>query len=49
MYITVKATWVLFAVVVFGLAFCAWKYPRSVVPITIAIAAAAAMATIVEL
>ena len=49
MYITVKMTWVLFVVVVLGLAWCAWKYPRSVVPITIGIAAAGVMAMIVRL
>ena len=49
MYVTVKLTWIIFALVVGGLVFCAWRYPRTVIPISVGIAAAAALAAIMHL
>jgi hypothetical protein len=49
MYITVKLVWVLFTVGVVVLTGCAWKFPRTVVPITIGLAAATVLAAILHL
>jgi hypothetical protein len=49
MKVTVKLTWIILVVVVGGLVLCAWKYPRSVVPIGVGIGAATAMAAVIRL
>lgn len=49
MYVTVKLAWVIVAVIVGGLTWCAWRYPRSAMPMTIGIAALAALAMVVDL
>ena len=49
MYFTVKITWIILALGTVCAALCAWKCPKSVIPLTIAIAAAAALASIMHL
>lgn len=49
MYITVKLTWIILGIVTVMAAVCAWKYPKTVVPLTLAIATAGVMAMIMHL
>jgi hypothetical protein len=49
MYITVKLVWVVFTVAVALIILCAWRFPRTVVPLTLGIAAAAALAVILHI
>lgn len=49
MYVTVKVTWIILGAGAILTALFAWRYPKSVVPITIGIAAAALLASIMHL
>jgi hypothetical protein len=49
MYVHVKLTWIILVVGILATAVCAWKYPQSAVPLTIGIAAAAALSTMLRL
>jgi hypothetical protein len=48
-YVTVKITWIIFAVGVGLVVFCARKWPGSVIPLSLGIAAATALAAILHL
>lgn len=48
MYFTVKLTWVILAAGALAAGLCACKYPKSAVPLTIDIAAAAVLAQIMH-
>jgi hypothetical protein len=49
MYITVKVAWIVFITAVALVVLCAWRFPRTVVPLTLGIAAAGALALILHL
>ena len=48
MYISVKLTYIVLVVGVALVMLCAWKLPRTVVPLTLGIAAAVALAAILH-
>jgi hypothetical protein len=49
LYIVVKFTWIIFAVGVIAVTFCAWKKPATIAPLTLGLAAAAVLAVILHL
>ena len=49
MYVTVKVAWVIFTLGVVAIMICAWKRPRTVVPLTLGLAAAGVLAAILHL
>ena len=49
MYISVKLTWIVLVTGVALVMLCAWKLPRTVVPLTLGIAAAATLAAILHM
>lgn len=49
MYFTVKLTWIILGMGTLMAAGVAWKYPKTVVPLTLAIATAGVLATIMHL
>jgi len=49
MYFTVNLTWIVLVLGAVTAGLCAWKYPKSVVPLGIAIAAAEVLAGILHL
>jgi hypothetical protein len=49
MYIDVKLTWIIFALGVMAVTFCAWKKPDTVAPLTLGLAAAGVLALLLHL
>jgi hypothetical protein len=49
MYVTIKVSWLVFVALVVLVGFCCWRYPRTVVPFTVGIAAAGVLAVILHL
>ena len=49
MYVRLKVTWLILIAGTIAAGLCAWRYPHSVVPLGVAIAAAAALAAILRL
>ena len=49
MYIIVNVTWIIFGVGVVAAGLCAWRYPRAVVPLTLAVATAGVLGVLLHL
>jgi len=49
MYVTVKLAWIIFTLGVVTTMICVWKRPRTVVPLTLGLAAAGVLAAILHL